>query len=112
MSRSQATADKRAKTKARVKDATPVDSGLKRESMEFPSDPADLILFTKSLEGSMKPPAMHMELPLAPTYIREEPMGITVKPQLKGLCLNCVHNKTCIHAARAKGGVWHCEMYE
>jgi len=36
---------------------------------------------------------------------REEPL------KLKGLCVNCEHRVTCVHAQRT-GGVWHCENYE
>jgi hypothetical protein len=47
------------------------------------------------------------------TYPATRPMP--VEPALvngqKGLCVNCVHEETCMQA-RLAGGVWHCEEYE
>lgn len=31
--------------------------------------------------------------------------------ELKGLCMDCENNKSCVHAVRT-GGVWHCEEYQ
>ncbi len=36
--------------------------------------------------------------------IEAEPVG------LKGLCVDCVHRKSC-HFPKAEGGVWYCEDY-
>jgi len=36
--------------------------------------------------------------------IEDEPVG------LKGLCVDCVHRKTC-RFPKAEGGVWYCEDY-
>jgi len=37
----------------------------------------------------------------------QEPTG---PKGLKGLCVNCENNSSCLHA-KTEGGVWHCEEY-
>ena len=78
---------------------------------EFPENPADLVLFTRILDGAMKPPKMHMSLPLEPSHTRPQPVAAKPSTDLKGLCVNCAQNTDCIFA-QADSGVWQCEMYE
>jgi hypothetical protein len=57
--------------------------------------------YTPPPEGEKTPTEGHRTKP----PLRNNPR------EYKGLCVNCDHRRTCIHAAQ-EGGVWHCEEYQ
>jgi hypothetical protein len=93
------------------REAVVTERELSGKKKLFPEKPEDSILFTKKLDGAMRPPAMYLKLPLQPTFIRPETTVRVNRPEYKGLCASCQHNTECLHA-NAEEGVWHCEMFE
>jgi hypothetical protein len=95
-----------------------MDKELKNHSICSTCNKADMcvhlkkvkqpILFCEEYDGgethpspAIQPQSREAEVPADERRSRE----------YKGLCVNCDHRETCIHATR-EGGIWHCEEYQ
>jgi hypothetical protein len=85
---------------------------MPRSPRLWPAKPENLVLFTDSHTGEMRPRDMDLTIPLEPGYATLPPKPAVRQPQLKGLCITCLYAESCVYAKRAQAGVWHCEMYE
>ncbi len=63
------------------------------------------IWFCEEFDDYQNPPSKPFPRP------PEKRPKVEYHDHLMGLCINCLHAATCVHAQKT-GGVWYCELYE